>query len=86
MSMLWQTTSSAIPAGEFLPPPSHLPHRLSVATRLTLVLLVALLVLTAGSVAGLLLRLASILLPVALIAALVAYAAFRIQFGARRAG
>ncbi len=81
--MRLHATHAMIPAGEFLPRGVSGRGRLGFAARLGIFATLVALLAASMAAAALLLWLVSVLLPVAILAALVAYAAFRIQFGAR---
>jgi hypothetical protein len=71
------------PSGEFLP---RRPVRLSIAARVGIAATLVALVAAVAAAAAIFLWLASILLPVALVAAAVAYGAFKLQLWRVRAG
>jgi hypothetical protein len=83
MSMRLQTANPMIPAGEFLPRQRPVGNRFGWIARVGVLAALVCVLAAIGSVAALLLWLVSVLLPVALIAGVVAYAAFRLQFGTR---
>jgi hypothetical protein len=72
-------SGSHLPAGEYLPRPGRLGFKLCLAALLLLTAVTFLLVSAAASLAPILLHAASILMPVAIIAALIAFVAFRIH-------
>jgi len=76
------TVIDMTPSGEFLPRPVRLPLAARVGIAAALVAVAA----TVAAAAALFLWLASVLLPVALIAAAVAYGAFKLQLRRVRAG
>ena len=80
--MQLQTAISIVPAGEFMPRAASI-GQLGVAAKLGIGAAVVALLAASAAAAALLLWLFSVLLPVAVGAGVVAYAAFRIQFGTR---
>ena len=81
MAYLYTQTIDMTPAGDVLPRPVQIGWAVRIGLVAALVALAAL----AASVAALFLWVASILLPVALVAGLVAYGAFRLQLWRLRA-
>jgi hypothetical protein len=77
-----QTLNVMIPAGEFLPRRQSPAGKAGLAARIGIGATLIALMAGSAAAAALLLWLVSVLLPVALLAAFVAYTAFRIQFGA----
>jgi hypothetical protein len=73
---------AVIPAGEFLPRRQAAAGTGAVAARIGLGATLVAVIAASAAAAALLLWLVSVLLPVAVVAGLVAYTAFRIQFGA----
>ena len=73
----------AVPAGEFLRRPGAFGGRTGIAAKVGLAAAAVAVLAFIGALAALLLWVVSVLVPVAIGAALVAYAAFRIQFGNR---
>ena len=81
--MRLQTPNALIPAGEFLPRRQSAASPAGVATRIGIGAMIVAIIAASAAAAALLLWLVSVLLPVAVLAGLVAYTAFRIQFGTR---
>lgn len=76
------TVIDMTPSGEFLPRPKRLPLTTRVGIAAALIAVAA----AVAATAALFLWLASVLLPVALVAAAVAYGAFKLQLWRVRAG